>query len=175
MATKKSSTTPAKRKKRSRVSSNSLKKVTLNGMLKGAVKPLALMAGFYGGRKLIAIINEKTQNVEGFFGIDGQKIIAPAITALVGLGAAQVIKDQNFKFVAYGLTAAAGIEIAKEAFNFDMLAGLGATEENTVALPPPAPNLDLSELEEKFNELDNEISGGVQGAEDYSDEEITIA
>jgi len=171
MAKETTTKTPKKRKKRSRKSVNSLSKVNLKGFVKEAKKPLLFIGGMYLGNKVYAFVNEKTNTVEGIFGVDGNKIIAPAVTALVGLTAAQMIKNPDFKFVAYGVTAVAGVKAAKEFFNQDILAGLGEADGSGVELPGAAPTLSLEELENKFDEIDNEvdndgINGGANNNED---------
>ncbi len=170
MAQETSKKTPKKRKKRSRKSVNSLSRVNLKGFVKEAKKPLLFIGGLYLGNKIYAFVDEKTQTVEGIFGVDGNKIIAPAVTALVGLTAAQMIKNPDFKFVAYGVTAVAGVKAAKEFFNQDILAGLGEADGQDIALPGAAPTLSLEELENKFNEIDEEVDNeDVNGANNNDD------
>ncbi len=178
--------TPAKksRKTRSRKSTNSLSKITLKGMVKAAKSPLLVIGGFYLGRKIITVINEQTQLVEGIFGEDGKKFIAPGVTALLGLGLSQITQDKNVKMFGYGVAVAAGVELTQTIFDFDILAGLGETTD-PVELPAAAEPLNLKSLQDKFNEIENEIEDAevveeIENEEpdysdDYEEDELPIA
>lgn len=91
--------------------------------LKSVKTPLLFILGFIGGKQVIVLF-DKNKTVSSVVGQDGKKLLAPAATALTGLAIAQVTKDQNFKMLGYGMTAAGIVDGAKKVTGKDLLSGL---------------------------------------------------
>lgn len=141
--------------KRRRKTSSSTGKINVKKMFQDVKKPALIVLGFWAGKQVSALIDKNTGTISGFLGVDGKKILKPGIQILVGLGASQLIKNENFKFIGYGVAAHGAYELVKDGFGKDLLKGVNGLGNPNDAIQP-APDLMLPQLKTKLDELERE-------------------
>lgn len=167
-------------KKRKRASS-SLNKLSLKKMFKDVRKPIVFIAGMYAGRQISLFIDKQTGTVSGITA-DTKAMVKPLAQIFVGLSFSQLVKNEDLKFLGYGVAANGTYELVKDGFGKDVLAGLGSAEaSDDMLLPELQTKLEqieglegddatIDELEAQIEaELNNKDLEGVDDIEDLSD------
>ena len=115
----------------------SLKNFNTKTAVNDATKVGLFVAGLYGGRKVIALIDSKlnpanpeqaTSGISGFVeGLLGPDIKAklPALgITVLGVVSPQFIKNENFKAISYGVGAAGGLKSVEQFTGKNLLSGI---------------------------------------------------
>ncbi len=155
------STSPTRRQVAKR---SSFAGFSMNKLVSDAKTPLLVLGGMWLGRKTYIALTQNS-TVSGIFGVDGKKLAVPIAQILGGLTFSQLVKNKDWAPIGWGFAVSGGLQIIKDTFNKDILAGfLGET--------PEAANFELPELNSKMmglgepdlsmEELDKELERAIK-------------
>lgn len=100
-------------------------KLSAGGILNELKTPALLMIGMVGGTMAGKMIDKALPIDETVTGFQVKSLVKPVVQIGVGMAGALLLKDQNIKLIAAGVTASGIASTVKVFLKKDILAGLG--------------------------------------------------
>ncbi len=102
--------------------------LTLDRMAQEGKRAAGFLVGMLVGTQVLKAIDRRSGGMAGVMGLDGEsrRMLAPSVTAVIGLGISAMSKDANLRNVGYGVASTGGAVMVQEATGMQLLPATSA-------------------------------------------------